>query len=212
MFPAIRCRDAAAAAPVPVETVAQRGACGAGRIRPAEHDDVDPVQAVLVHAEGLSHRSFDPVSARGEPAVFSCYGEAQARAGSAVVAPQDGEVSIAASSCVLENTAKGGSVGQAIRSGEAGGVFHPPGDRFDRNRRRKRYGVSRVRPLARRRLRMARPAFVAMRARKPCVRARLILLGWNVRFIADLPDCLRSGLSPARKRAGKGTRGHISCQ
>ena len=39
------------------------------------------------------------------------------------------------------------------------------------------YGVSLARPLARRRLRTSRPAFVAMRARKPCVRARLILLG-----------------------------------
>jgi len=40
-----------------------------------------------------------------------------------------------------------------------------------------RYGVNRARPLARRRLRTRRPAFVAIRARKPCVRARFILLG-----------------------------------
>lgn len=39
------------------------------------------------------------------------------------------------------------------------------------------YGVSLARPLARRRLRMRRPALVAMRARNPCVRARFILLG-----------------------------------
>ena len=39
------------------------------------------------------------------------------------------------------------------------------------------YGVSLARPLARRRLRIRRPAFVAIRARNPCVRARLILLG-----------------------------------
>ena len=39
------------------------------------------------------------------------------------------------------------------------------------------YGVSLARPFARRRLRTRRPAFVAMRARKPCERARLILLG-----------------------------------
>lgn len=29
----------------------------------------------------------------------------------------------------------------------------------------------------------ARPPRVALRARKPCVRARLILLGWNVLFM-----------------------------
>jgi hypothetical protein len=45
------------------------------------------------------------------------------------------------------------------------------------------YGESCARPFARRRFRITRPAFVAIRARKPCVRARLIRLGWNVRFI-----------------------------
>jgi hypothetical protein len=49
------------------------------------------------------------------------------------------------------------------------------------------YGVSRARPFARRRFRTRRPAFVAMRARKPWVRARLIVLGWNVRFMGLLP-------------------------
>jgi hypothetical protein len=43
--------------------------------------------------------------------------------------------------------------------------------------RRAGYGVNRTRPFARRRFKMSRPAFVAMRARKPWVRARLILLG-----------------------------------
>ena len=40
------------------------------------------------------------------------------------------------------------------------------------------YGISRLRPLARRRARTLRPFFVAMRARKPWVRARRTLLGW----------------------------------
>ena len=42
----------------------------------------------------------------------------------------------------------------------------------------------RLRPLARRALRMARPLRVAMRARKPCRRARFKRLGWKVRFIS----------------------------
>ena len=45
------------------------------------------------------------------------------------------------------------------------------------------YGVSCARPFARRRFNTRRPALVAIRARKPWVRARLILLGWNVRFM-----------------------------
>ena len=36
----------------------------------------------------------------------------------------------------------------------------------------------RLRPLERRRLRIARPARVDMRARKPCLRFRLRTLGW----------------------------------
>jgi hypothetical protein len=42
----------------------------------------------------------------------------------------------------------------------------------------------RLRPLARRALMTACPARVAIRARKPCLRARFRQLGWNVRFIA----------------------------
>ena len=42
--------------------------------------------------------------------------------------------------------------------------------------------VRRLRPLARRRFRTRRPFFVAMRTRKPCVRRRRLVLGWNVRL------------------------------
>lgn len=41
---------------------------------------------------------------------------------------------------------------------------------------------SRARPLSLRDFRMARPARVDIRFRKPCFFARLRLLGWNVRF------------------------------
>src|SRR5258708_22316122 len=49
-----------------------------------------------------------------------------------------------------------------------------------------RYGQSFLRPLARRRASNRRPLLVAMRARKPWVRARCKLLGLKVRFIARL--------------------------
>ena len=44
----------------------------------------------------------------------------------------------------------------------------------------------RVRPLARRPARIARPARVRIRSRKPCVFARRRLLGWKVRFMVWL--------------------------
>lgn len=43
-----------------------------------------------------------------------------------------------------------------------------------------------LRPLARLRLNTARPAAELMRARKPWVRALLILLGWYVLFMSNL--------------------------
>ena len=67
-------------------------------------------------------------------------------------------------------------------------------------------GVRRARPLARRCLMTRRPAFVAMRARKPWVRARLRLLGWNVRFMSVSWLGRHSGAfveRPLLKRAGK---------
>jgi hypothetical protein len=48
-----------------------------------------------------------------------------------------------------------------------------------------------VRPLSRLALMIARPARVRMRARKPCLRARRRVFGWNVRFteISTLSTC-----------------------
>src|SRR5262245_47122492 len=43
--------------------------------------------------------------------------------------------------------------------------------------------VSRLRPFARRRFRTSCPPGVLIRARKPCVRLRRLLLGWYVRFM-----------------------------
>jgi hypothetical protein len=47
--------------------------------------------------------------------------------------------------------------------------------------------VSRLRPLARRRLSTFRPALVFMRSRKPCVFFRRLRFGWNVLFIDVRP-------------------------
>jgi hypothetical protein len=53
------------------------------------------------------------------------------------------------------------------------------------------YAVSVVRPLARRRRMIARPARVRIRARKPCLRFRRRLFGWYVRFMLVL-ECHQS--------------------
>jgi hypothetical protein len=60
----------------------------------------------------------------------------------------------------------------------------------------------RVRPLARRDARTARPPRVAMRARKPCFLARLRTLGWKVRF--DMKTPYTPGVYPFGATAGEG--------
>lgn len=62
-------------------------------------------------------------------------------------------------------------------------------------------GVSRARPLARRRARIWRPLLLAILALKPCVRLRRRLLGWNVRFIDSVPeiDVVSAGVYPGTK-------------
>ncbi len=52
------------------------------------------------------------------------------------------------------------------------------------------YGVSRALPLALRALITLRPPRVCIRARNPCVLARFILLGWNVRFMSKASNGL----------------------
>jgi hypothetical protein len=59
--------------------------------------------------------------------------------------------------------------------------------------------VSRVRPLPRLAARIARPALVRIRKRKPCVFARRRVFGWNVRFplaILGSPTKRKAGCAP----------------
>jgi hypothetical protein len=55
-------------------------------------------------------------------------------------------------------------------------------------RERRRQALSRSRPLRRRDARIARPARVRMRSRKPWTFARRRLLGWNVRLLTRAPQ------------------------
>jgi hypothetical protein len=64
-------------------------------------------------------------------------------------------------------------------------------------------GAKRTRPFARRALKTRLPFLVALRARKPCVLARLRRLGWKVRFMIAAPRVVvrDSCLSPVLKGA-----------
>jgi len=63
-----------------------------------------------------------------------------------------------------------------------------------------RQTLTRERPFRRLAERIARPARVRMRSRKPCVFARRRLFGWNVRLVTGTPDSGQSEDSGAPDR------------
>jgi hypothetical protein len=125
-----------------------------------------------------------------------------------VPAPEKyGEISIPAATRSTKHASIGGLVEEPVTLFEsitAAACFRERGSLI--------YGVNRARPLARRRLRTRRPALVAMRARNPWVRARLILLGWNVRFIACYLGHKPVKIEPCFWKGGKGTQMATQCQ
>ena len=78
------------------------------------------------------------------------------------------------------------------------------GDAMRSREHREFYAESSTRPFARRAERIARPARVRIRARKPCFLARRRLLGWNVRLLMRITPDRRS---PERSRPGTRVQG-----
>jgi len=102
---------------------------------------------------------------------------------------------------VAHHTGPAGTGPGAHRQRKLGAAAHPGLGRQDQ-------ALSRSRPLRLRAARMARPARVRMRSRKPCVLARRRLFGWNVRLLTGAPgkdlDAVRSSRL-ASFRPGKGS-------
>src|SRR5690606_21672078 len=163
---------------------------------------VEAGQQVLVPARRLADEPLQPVALGREPAMLLRDGEAEPGYAQPVRLRQHGEVGVATPVGTTEDTPECSGIRQTVRPAEP---LTPPVlgccRSLSRCRRRDRavtrnagapQGVSCARPFARRRFRTSRPALVAMRARKPCVRARLSLLGWKVRFMC-LTRPLRRG-------------------
>gem|GEM_PF-5038219 len=74
------------------------------------------------------------------------------------------------------------------------------------SRRSQTQAESCLRPLLRRRLRTARPAFVDIRLRNPWSRLRLILLGWKVRFTVRT-SCVIASMQPGNFAVESGPPG-----
>jgi hypothetical protein len=160
---------------VPIECFAQRPIRGRGDARTCHHHQVQTRQLVLGVPKTLAHEALDPVPGHRPTELFLRDGETESRTPCVVGPGQDDEVTV------------GGLGGGAEDATELGRGQEPAGTRkgprTGRPVARVQAGVRRCRPLARRAFRTLRPPLVAIRARKPWVRARLIRLGWNVRFM-----------------------------
>ena len=108
------------------------------------------------------------------------FGKAEARLTPAILESQQDKAAVAGASRPLEDAAIVTRAEKPSGAGKARGSGARPDNLAQ--------GVRRARPLARRALMILRPLRVAIRARKPWVRARLIRLGWKVRFIDCSPQ------------------------
>jgi len=132
----------------------------------ARHDDkVETGQLSLMQSKGLSADALDPVAVCGFPHLPLGDGQAQPREVASIGARHDAEVVIGGPGGFREDLLVILGLGKSQRAREA------------ERRRQDRQTVSRLRPLARRALMTRRPPRVFIRARKPWVRTRLILLG-----------------------------------
>jgi hypothetical protein len=130
------------------------------------HHDVEAWRD-LVTPENLSYQSFGPVSLhRGTE--FLCRRDAKPPDALLVLEDEEREVPAVGARAAIVNLLE----------------FGPPANPFGRPKssRHSLLTVSRFLPLARRRFSTKRPFFVLIRTRKPCVRLRRRLFGWNVRF------------------------------
>ena len=101
-----------------------------------------------------------------------------------------------------EHSAAGAPTG-ADRSAEVGTATHPVrGCQHETRTRERCQADSSERPLRRRADRIARPARVRMRSRKPCVLARRRLFGWKVRLLT-----CTSPRSRLQRKEGPGATG-----
>ena len=169
---------------MPIETGAQFRELGLARRFPNRDGNIDRRQGVLVQAKGFTGESFDAVA--GDGGTKNARRDAQAQARISFMIGQDCQRKerIGEFSAAPFHVAKFGRLMQSLARLER---------KFTDRKlpAAVRYGQRRLRPFARRRASNRRPLLLAMRARKPWVRARCKLLGLKVRFIARLEQKLR---------------------
>src|SRR5690606_36520042 len=133
------------------------------------HHQVDGRQPMADLAKGLAHQTLDAVAL--DRTLRHALGDREAKTGMTQLVVAEAQM----------KTAAADATAACARGGEVAGPAQPRLARQSGrgHHRYAAYGIRRLRPLARRALMTLRPSAVAIRARKPCVRARLSLLGWK---------------------------------
>jgi len=134
------------------------------------HHDVEGRHRSSLQTEALPDQTLDAVALNSGRRLTTRDRQPKSGEASRGEAKQQGEVCRATAFRLSEDRRIGGFRQQAPLSWKASALRN-------RNRGSGQTGVSRTRPFARRALMILRPFFVAMRARKPWVRARLRTLG-----------------------------------
>jgi hypothetical protein len=172
------------ALPMSLETGAQILRLRMTRGVARRHGDVDRRQVMLVQAKGFPGKALDAIARHGAPEGARCNRQAQSRMTFIVGQNRQAKEGVGQSSAALPYGAKLSRLMQTLARLE----IQPIEWLWDCKKVRRNQGQRSFRPFARRRASNRRPLLVAMRARKPCVRARCKLLGLKVRFIAQLQE------------------------
>src|SRR5688572_19567122 len=156
---------------MPVQARAQRTPLRAVGTRSREHDEIPRRQRRLL-TERFAGEALELVAVHGAFRSSARDRQAEARGAAPGRPRENGKEAIAGTRRLGEHASELCRRMQSLVGGEP--------CRVGQQRRAKTnsvYGVRRARPFARRLARTFRPAAVAMRARKPCVRLRCKLLG-----------------------------------
>jgi hypothetical protein len=136
------------------------------------HYDIHGWQFVLMHAKGFANQALYAIAPYRIANGFGSNRKPQAGYAQCIPPNHQRKKLIRVAAAFLVHPIEIGFTTQALRRPET-----KPGGGQIPLARADTQTASRLRPLARRRANTKRPLFVAMRARKPCVRLRCRLLG-----------------------------------
>lgn len=196
-----------------IQRCVQAWPCGVTRRGPGHDDEIEAVYGAAQLSEPFAGESLQTITQNGRGHLPLGNRKTKPGARTLRCPGEDSEVAVSGPTRLCEDMFELGGLQQTRRTrkpmrGNRCGLFRLP--------RLPAYcGVSRTRPLARRALITLRPPRVAMRARKPWLRALLRRLGWNVRFMtvwireanrrlitAPLPSCYGVAAGSACKTKG----------